>query len=135
MEESRFQFKGFRIKRSLIERNESLASTKISIGMSPKGTLKINDSIFELELKVIIHDENKAFKIEVDAVAFYEFDAKVEKDKLNSMFYINAPAILFPYIRAYISTLTNLSGFETITLPTLNVVQLGKDLEKNTSEI
>lgn len=56
-------------------------------------------------------------------------------DNLGMFFYTNAPALLFPYIRAYISTLTNLSGFEPINLPTLNMTQLGKELEQNTSEI
>ena len=54
---------------------------------------------------------------------------------MNQYFYTNAPAILFPYIRAYISTLTNLSGYKPINLPTLNLTSLREDLEKNTSEV
>ena len=60
------------------------------------------------------------------------FENKEGLENLGKFFYINAPALLFPYIRAYISTLTNLSGFEPINLPTLNMTRLGDDLKKNT---
>jgi preprotein translocase subunit SecB len=56
-------------------------------------------------------------------------------DNAKSIFYINAPAILFPYVRAYISTITNLSGNDTITLPTLNLSSLGSILKENTTSI
>ena len=72
---------------------------------------------------------------EYDSIANYTFESNAGLDNLSSYFFINAPALLFPYIRAYISTLTNLSGFESINLPTLNMTRLGEDLKKNTKEI
>jgi len=73
--------------------------------------------------------------IEITAVADYYFGDKEGLDNLNSFFFMNAPALLFPYLRAFISTLTNLSGFEPINLPTLNMSGLGEELKKNTSNI
>lgn len=135
MENSKFQFKGFSIIRSLIERNEITPSKKISLNFKPKGIINKPKLVFELRLKVKIEDENKSFNIEIDSVANYTFENELSLDKLNNFFYTNAPALLFPYIRAYISTLTNLSGFEPINLPTLNMTRLGKDLKANTSEV
>lgn len=135
MEDSKFQFKGFNIIRSLIERNENKASQKINLGFAPKGFINKNDSNFQLQLGVRIEDENKSFKIEIDAIANYVFENKESLNNLSKFFYVNAPALLFPYIRAYISTLTNLSGFEPINLPTLNMTRLGEDLRKNTTEV
>ena len=135
MEDSKFQFKGFNIVRSLIERNNNQASKKVNLGFAPKGFINKKNSSFQLNLGVKIEDENKSFKIEIDAVASYIFENEEGLDKLNKFFYVNAPALLFPYIRAYISTLTNLSGFEPINLPTLNMTRLGEDLEKNTTEV
>jgi len=74
-------------------------------------------------------------KVEIDAVANYTFNNKTGLENLGNFFYINAPALLFPYVRAYISTLTNLSGFEPINLPTLNMTKLGEDLKNNTIEV
>lgn len=135
MEESKFQFKGFTITRSLFERNENELSKKISIGFSPKGVFNKNESTFQLTLGVTISNENASFKIEIDAVADYLFETESEIESVSNFFYINAPAILFPYIRAYVSTLTNLSGFMPINLPTLNMTRVGEDLKANTTHL
>ena len=135
MEDSKFQFRGFQIIRSLIERNDKNASKKVSLDFLPKGFINKTESNFQLHLDVRIEDENKAFKIEITAIANYVFEKKESLDALNKFFFINAPALLFPYLRAYISTLTNLSGFEPVNLPTLNMSMLGEDLEKNTTVV
>lgn len=132
---SKFQFKGFKINRSFIERKDKMPSKKISLGFAPEGFINKKDSTFQLHLGVKIEDENKAINIEINAVADYYFVSKEGLDNLNNFFFVNAPALLFPYLRAYISTLTNLSGFEPINLPTLNMTGLGEDLKKNTSNL
>ena len=132
---SKFQFTGFKIIRSLIERNNNEHSKKISLVFSPKGIISKKESNFQLQLGVNIEDENKSFKIEIMTVANYSFKNKEGLDNLNNFFYVNAPALLFPYIRAYVSTLTNLSGFNPINLPTLNMTMLGEDLKNNTTNI
>ncbi len=135
MDDSKFQFKGFSIIRSLIERNENDPSKKLSLGFDPKGFINKEELTFQLHLGVKVEDENKSFNVEINAVANYTFESREGLDNLNNFFYINAPALLFPYVRAYISTLTNLSGFEPINLPTLNMTRLGEDLKKNTIEV
>jgi len=135
MENSKFQFKGFSIVRSLIERNNNEPSSKINLEFEPKGYINKEDSVFHLHLKVKIDDENKSFNIEIDSIANYVFENKESLDSLNNFFFVNAPAILFPYLRAYISTLTNLSGFKPINLPTLNMTGIGEDLKNNTTKV
>lgn len=135
MEDSKFQFKGFSIVHSLIERSVHEPSKKLSLEFTPKGIINREEATFQLQLGVKIVDENKSLNIEITAIANYTFSDKLGLDNLSSFFYINAPALLFPYIRAYISTLTNLSGFEPINLPTLNMTGLGDDLKNNTKEI
>lgn len=91
-------------------------------------------SCFRLILGVHIEDVNRVIVIDVEAIANYYFDKEVDIALLESYFYINAPALLFPYIRAYISTLTNLSGYKPVNLPTLNLQRLGKELKERTTE-
>src|SRR5690554_2475366 len=131
MEDSKFQFKGFAIKKSLFERKDGDPSTKFDLDFSPKGFVNRKKSHFQLQLGVKITDENKIFIINIQAVADFFFNSEIESKQLNSFFYVNAPAILFPYIRAYISALTTLSGLKPLTLPTLNLTNLGKELEEN----
>lgn len=135
MANSKFQFKGFTIGRSLIEIKNDNASEKLSIKFDPKGFINRNENKFRMELGVKISDENKSFKIDIQAIANYEYEKVKTAEELDNFFYINAPAILFPYIRAYISTISNLSGFKPINLPTLNIMRIGEDLKKNTVEV
>lgn len=39
-------------------------------------------------------------------------------------FIVNSTAILFPYMRSFVSSFTSLSGIETITIPPVNVYEL-----------
>jgi preprotein translocase subunit SecB len=135
MNDAKFQFQGFKISRSLIERLKEEQSNNISLNFSPSGTINKVENKFQLKLGVKIDDEEKTFNIEIEAIADYKFDKSVSKEELGVYFFTNAPALLFPYLRAYISTLTNLSGFKPINLPTLNMSNLGKSLKDNTTEI
>lgn len=129
---SAFKFDKYSILRSVINRNSEEKPKSLHIGFEPKGTHFKDESRFELFLGVRIEDEDKNLLIEVDANATYQLEGEVSDKMLRTFLYLNAPAILFPYIRAYIATLTTLSGMAPINLPTLNLTQLAPELEKNT---
>jgi preprotein translocase subunit SecB len=129
MENSHFQFKGFKIKKSLIDINNHNDDLDLSIKFNPSGTLDKKQSIFILNLGIVIKDSDK-LNIEISSESFFEY-SNIEEDKLSNFLYLNAPAIIFPYIRAYISSLTVLSGINPINLPTLNLSGLKSELESN----
>ena len=81
--------------------------------------MKRVENLFILNLSVKIKNNESNLKIEVDTIANFLFEKVENIDDISSFFYNNSSAILFPYIRAYISTLTNLSGnkiFEEATV-------------------
>ena len=129
---SKFQFKGYRIKKSFIELDESSNFDNLKIGFKVSGLVNKKENVFLLDLAVNITNEQNDLKIGVDAIGKYEFDDVEKIENISSFFYINSSAILFPYIRAYISTLTNLSGNKSVTLPTMNLTKLGEELKSNT---
>ena len=135
MEDSKFQFKGFIIKKAVFDRKDGEPSLKFNLDFSPRGLVNKKESCYQLHLGVKISDELEIFIIEVEAIADFYFDAEIDPNLLGKMFYINAPAILFPYVRAYITTLTTLSGLKPLILPTLNLISLGEELKKNTVEV
>lgn len=128
-----FQFENFLITKSLFELGNNSEVSDLSIGFRPSGKLDMENQMFHLELGVFISDSSEAFKVEVEALGFFKFE-NIEKEDLSSFLYHNAPALLFPYIRAYISSLTTLSGIKPIVLPTLNLSNLKDDLEQNILE-
>jgi len=131
---AKFQFKNYKIIKSHFEIKGDDPSNAIDLKFNPKGVISRENSCFKLQLGVLIEDENHSFLIEVVIVADFYFDNDISPEHLNQYFYINAPALLFPYVRAYISTLTTLSGINAINLPTLNLTALGGQLKDNTSE-
>jgi preprotein translocase subunit SecB len=132
-ETAKFNFRNFTIDRSVFIKKDGEPSD-FSIELDPEGFINKENSCFKLKLKIRVHDENNIINIEVDTTGNFIFDRELEIHHLNQYFYVNAPAILFPYIRAYISTLSTLSGYKPIILPTLNLTSIGKILEKNTLE-
>ncbi|MCK9204684.1 MAG: protein-export chaperone SecB [Bacteroidales bacterium] len=133
---STFQFQGFTIERSLFERLEVKISKSLSIKIIPKGKYLKEQNKFELFLGIRIEDSNKTLKIEIDSIGIFILSGQSSDEILKSYLFLNAPAILFPYIRAYIASLTTLSGAGfPVTLPTLNLTNIGQELERNTEFI
>ncbi|MGV8090768.1 MAG: protein-export chaperone SecB [Mangrovibacterium sp.] len=129
--DSRLSFTGFRIKRSVIDIKGPIGK-KMNIGLEASGEIKKSENKFHLKLNVHVSDENEGLTVEVDAYADYKLDGDIEDPKYSDFLYLNAPAILFPYIRAYISALTALSGIPAVTLPPVNISGMKEILQKQT---
>ncbi|MEK4629968.1 protein-export chaperone SecB [Solibacillus sp. FSL R7-0682] len=85
-----------------------------------------NSGIVLLECGVNSNEEFQQvpFVIEVSIVGFFS----VEKGKIQEYF-VNAVSVLFPYLRAHISTLTSISGIPPVTLPSINVIKLLESIQ------
>jgi preprotein translocase subunit SecB len=132
-EQASIQFLNFVVKESHIVFNK-LGDYKIDINFNPTGTVIKSINQFILKITVIIKDKDNGFNINLstESVFSYSEETNVEEHVI-SLFSLNAPAIVFPYVRAYIASLTALSGMPLLTLPTLNLSQLGEVLKKNIS--
>jgi preprotein translocase subunit SecB len=134
MDNSFFQFDSFIIRKSLFELNQNNEVGELSVGFKSEGKLDFEKGKFNLELGIFISDSTEALKIEIDSIGYFNFE-NLDRDSLSNFLFVNAPAILFPYLRAYISSLTTLSGIHPIILPTLNLTSLREDLESNIEEV
>ena len=76
-------------------------------------------SDFRIIIKVNVSSESY-FNIDVTAVAYFTIDRRLKQNIQNHLINLNSPAIVFPYIRAYISTLTANSGkaVNAVIIPT-----------------
>jgi preprotein translocase subunit SecB len=78
---------------------------------------------FGIVFKIEIRD--KDFDLFVEFVYNFESDSEITDEFKNSDFpKINAPAIAFPFLRAFISNFTLQAGFEPVILPSINFVEL-----------
>lgn len=126
-----FKFRNFIISESHIKIESNSNPDSIDVRIDPSGIINKEKGLYDVQLKIFLHS-NDGFEVYVKMIGNFEFNQVLEKDNLSNYFYVNAPAIIFPYLRSYISALTALSGCKTIILPPMNVISLGKDLEKNT---
>ncbi len=111
---------------------ENVNEEGISLSFDAAGILKSQQNVFILNLKLKIKSRDGNLKIEIDAKGTFEFEPVEDVNNIGQFFYMNSTAILFPYLRAYIATLTNLSSVKTINLPTMNLTNLAKELKQNT---
>ncbi len=98
-----------------------------------KITISENSIQENLRANVCFNDkpssEGAKLLLEVEICGRFETTEKWEDRWEN-----NALAILFPYIRTIVSTITSISGREPILLPTVNINQLFDDKEKTESK-
>lgn len=132
---AKFRFEKYLIEKTTIEITDIPNAANIVFGFSPSGTLDKTKKLFQLKLGTHIFDEKKSFNITVNASAEFIFEDIEDENLLHNFLYKNAPAILFPYIRAYIASLSSLSGIPAILLPTINMSSLTEELKTNTKII
>lgn len=84
-----------------------------------------NPKAFAVVFKLTL--DNPEYDLSVNAVHWFEAEKEItEEFKLSDFPSINAPAIAFPFLRAYVSNLTLQSGYEPAILPSLNFVEMAK---------
>ena len=119
-----FRLKEYKINKASIEFDPDKPLSKMSIEIERKGDIE------EINMYIGVSDETNNFKISANMVALFEFDSEISEENKTSFVNSNAPAILFPYFRAYISTLTSLSGMQPVILPTINFARMLEQQEK-----
>lgn len=124
-----FRFTSFTVKESHIVVKED-GDNDFELSFIPSGIVFPSDNRFELEIIFEAIDKNGLVEIKVVSNGIFQYSDI--PDITNTKFFTeNASAILFPYIRAYVSTLTVQSGVTPIILPTLNLSGMGETLKKN----
>ncbi len=129
---SPFRFDSFVITESHFVREPKEKIGELEVKIEPRAVIDKEKRVFTLVLEVHAYEENGRFDAKVTAIGFFDFKNDISKDHLSSYFYTNAPAILFPYIRAHISTLTALSGMEAVNLPAMKMTAVGEKLKEQT---
>ena len=106
------KFLGYKVMQMKYERNPVFESVKKPISLEPKMTSKTN-----------IEDNN--INITLSVIVGYEPDEDATNVGLDALVRNNAVAILYPYVRAIIATLTTTSNeFPGYNMPTINVSKL-----------
>lgn len=110
-------------------------SKDVSLSFDTKGVYLNEKSQYELIFSVVAFNEEKTIEepfLYVQCVGSFGFQNVTSFEEIPDFFYRNCIAILFPYLRAYVSVVTSQANVPGIILPTLNLTSLEGDLRKNT---
>ncbi len=132
MKKAAFSFIHYQFEKIEIDLNKN-TSNEINISFEPKGKFDPNHSTFELIINfVAFNDKPENPFISILCKALFEFEQNIEFDDIPSYFYRNSIAIVFPYIRAFVSTVTLQANIPPLILPTMNLSSLEEPLKQNT---
>ncbi|WP_264509972.1 protein-export chaperone SecB [Flavobacterium sp. N1719] len=119
---------------NILLRFEKELPKDINIDIVPSGVFNVDNSLFDLTFEFVAFgiDREKPF-IKINCIGSFVFQNIKTINEIPEYFYRNAMALLFPYLRAFISVLTLQANIPPLVLPTYNLSQLEKPLRENTT--
>lgn len=136
--QSSFQLQGFQIPEFSLGLIHN-GGNNIDIELGAGGTYNTKTGLYLLNLSFIIkainpeNIEDKKEFIKGVLVGTFKISDAPAFENIPEYFYQNSIAIVFPYVRAFISNLTLQAGLPVLNLPLLNLVKVSKDLKGNTT--
>ena len=114
---------------------ENHKSKELNLRFDTKGIFNKKTKKFELIFKVAIkQSENDSPFVEIRCKGLFNFENVTKINDIPDFFYRNSIAILFPYVRTYLSLVTTQANVPGIILPTLNLSGLESELRRNTTQ-
>ena len=107
------------------KRNEaSLENLELKVGVS-HDVERLSEREYKITLELNVADPEEKLSVFVKGMAIFE--TKQENQMLIER---NTLAIMFPYFRSYVSTLTTQPGMTPIVLPAMNIMTMLAQKEK-----
>ena len=129
MNKAAFQLIDYKFDKIKLNFEDLPANPKMGIEFKPSGIYKENEGIFALTFEFSANIDNTTDKIVyIRCVALFKFNELIPFHDIPDYFYSNIIAILFPYIRAFVSTVSLQANIRPIIIPTLNLSALKDDL-------
>lgn len=129
-------FKGYKINKMSFALNE-VKGKKREFQIAPefsKSVVEHDNNKYEVILSVGINSEDDApvpFDLFVEMAGYFELREGLEEDLQKNLLNRNAVAIMYPFLRAAVSSLTSTANVTSLVLPVIN---LASEFEKETEE-
>lgn len=139
MEKASFSLEDYKFIKVELDFSDFKPSS-LELSIDPKGVFNMSDSNYELEFTFKAFSRDKDSNepkqvVLVNCLATFKFNQVTKLEDIPTYFYANSIAILFPYVRAFISTLSLQANITPIVLPTMNLSSLQEKLKVNTKEV
>ncbi|MCZ8020416.1 MAG: hypothetical protein O9302_08785 [Cyclobacteriaceae bacterium] len=129
-----FAFKGYQVKKFSFEEPSDSSIDSFTIGFDPSGIYDPKSGLFQVnfQFKAFIKGETEQNVVTAFLSADFQFMDNLALNEIPSYFYKNSIAIVFPYLRSFVSTLTFQANVKPMILPVLNLSDLEEPLRQNT---
>jgi len=132
VEKASFSFDSYKIiKFSYLDPNQD--TDTVSFGINPSGNYSEKNGIFTTQFDFVIKygENNEKELLSVTMQAVFNFGGQLSYTDIPPFFFINSTGIVFPYLRAFISTLTTLANVKPLLLGLLNLSSLESVFKEN----
>lgn len=137
MDQASFKFVNYKVVNFSFN-SENIKGEDISIKLDPSGVFSVKERIFTLEFKFYAFNKEESYNknfVYCAMQADFKFSEDVVSfDSIPKYFFPNSIAIVFPYLRSFISSLTVQANLKPIILPTMNLSSLSQPLQQNTTQ-
>jgi preprotein translocase subunit SecB len=114
---------------------DNKSSQDMRVEFNPSGVYNQAQSLYELKFAFKAFFEEKGPEnpyVMIECIGYFKFEDVQSVEQIPSFFYRNAIAILFPYLRAFVSMVSLQANVAPVVLPTLNLSDLEQPLKENT---
>ncbi len=136
-----FSLKNIRFTKASLDFEFAPKGEGLNINFNPSGNYINEKKIFYLSIEFNAFEEKEEKEekrnsyISTTVVAEFVFKNVNSLEEIPHFFYSNSIAILYPYIRAFVSNISFQANVGPLILPTLNLSMLENTLKKNTKSI
>ena len=134
MKKAAFSLETFVFNQVFID-SDKYTGGKFNIDFNASGIFTKSENKYELNLVFkALHDETdqENYFVKVNCKALFDFNEETREEGIPDYFYRNSIAIVYPFIRSFISSLTLQANVKLILLPTMNLSSLEAPLKANT---
>ena len=124
---SAFRFIKYIVNESAITIKEGDIANDFRMSLNLNAKVDNSSDVSRLELTIDVSDINQVIAAHVVMTGYFE-SINCDEAQRNAFLCHNAPAILFPYMRAYVSCVTAQSGMSPVIIPTINLRKEGENL-------
>ena len=130
-----FAFKSYTFSEVEMHMGQYTDRCPLTLSFTPTGTYDRETHSYLLRFCfTATQAETSIIKITCEAV--FEFRQYIDLEEIPDYFYPNSLAIVFPYVRAFVSSVTLQANLKShILIPTLNLTGLQSTLKDNTVAI
>lgn len=135
---SKLRFENYLAKELVFEINPSCTETEeLELNLKFNHEMQLdyqqNKAVIILECSLFEEADknNYPFSLKLSLLGFFNFDTDLKEEEIIKLLEVNGTAILFPYLRSIITTVTSNIGVPPVIIPTMNIVEMLRNNKKD----